>query len=54
MKIDPKYLGMLIKLPLNSTEATHSLLVKFLSEIGAQEIRWRGQEEVFDWKVLIY
>ena len=26
----------------------HSLLVKFLTEIGAQEIPWRGQAEVFE------
>ena len=45
---------MLIKLPINLAEATHSLPVKVLSEIGAQVVRWRGQEEVFEWKVLIY
>ena len=42
---------MLIKLPikpLNLAEAAHSLLVKFLSEIGAQEVQWRGQAEVFE------
>ena len=44
---------MLIKLPikpLNLAEAAHSLLVKFMSEISAQEIRCKGLVEVLSEK----
>ena len=53
-KTDPKGLGKLINYPLNSAEAVQCLLKKFLSEICAQNIQWRGKVEDLSVKMLIY
>ena len=41
---------MLIKLPIEFSWVFSFFTREISSEIGAQEIRWRGQENVFEWE----